>query len=147
MAQSSKPTLNAQIWDAASGNFTINEPYIGLVKVNTYPGAGSPTLFLPTVQNSVERENLGFGQIIYVDDPNGFITVSQPLAIEQNPADTNVIINSGGAGSPIQIATTTKLLAIQYLGNNEFVVYDPVKLNTGGPQGPQGATGATGATG
>ena len=101
MTAFSRNTTNEINWDGVA-NLTLTDVSVGVIILTGDPGSstGSGTeLFLPPTQNTngvgqrANAENLLHGDVLYIQDPNGYLTSSNTLAVLPNPNDTGILLN------------------------------------------------------
>ena len=175
MSIQSKEQLNIISWNG-SANLFVTEPYDTAIDVigNPNTATGGPfRIFLNPTQQNNRTENIEYPFLLTINDTNGFFT-SSGLTIVPSNLDVNPIPSINGSTATQTIITQSSQILCQYVGNSNWLVYDPLLLTAGGhigatgvqgpqgptgiqgpqgptgvqgPQGPQGEIGATGATG
>ena len=153
MAKFSKYVLNTIEWDGTA-NLELTDPNAAAIDVTGDPnaGLGGPyKLLLNPTQNSAADENIEYPFTLTINDPNGYF-ISSGLIVEPNSQDTGVAINRSTSTGQTFTTASGKIVC-EFLGNDEWIAYDPYLVTTAGPvgatgvQGPQGDIGATGIQG
>ena len=115
MTAFSRNTTNEIYWDG-SANLTLTDVSVGVIILTGNPGGstGSGTdLFLPPTQNTRNEDNLLHGDVLYIQDPNGYLTSSNTLSVSANPNDTGILLN--GSAGKAQVSTDTNLINLLFL--------------------------------
>jgi len=146
MAEFSKYNFNVIEWDGVS-DLELDNPYSAAVDVTGDPNAGivAPRkLKLNVTQQPTEIQNVEFPFELTINDSNNYFT-STGLIIVPNSLDSGVKIN--GITSQQSFTTRTGKLICKFLGNDEWIIYDPVRITDPGSTGAQGIQGMQGVQG